>query len=111
MKLRAQLSIYQEKEAVKAATAASVGNETLTTATLKQSQALLLQLAHSLAVPLPDMDKCSVAPKPTAPTLRGPDWNVVSETDPVLLQAATQQVEAEETARPLREKEEQHFRE
>lgn len=62
LKLRAQLALYQEKEAVQAATAVSMGaSEMLTLAKIKQSQALIVQLVQSLAVPLPpDPDKCSV---------------------------------------------------
>lgn len=53
---------------------------------------------------LPDSDDCTVTPKPTAPIPRAPDLDLVSSMDPTLLQAVTQQVEAEAMKKPAPER-------
>lgn len=64
-KFRAQLALYQEKEAVQVATDFSLG--TALPFSVKESQALVLQLAQSLAVALPNVSETSVTRKPVAP--------------------------------------------
>lgn len=111
MKLRAQIAIYQEKEAVKVTTKVLLGaSETITSAMLKHLQALLLQLAQILCVPLPESDDCTIFSKPTSPVPKAPDWDLVSSVDPTLLQAATKQVEAEAAEKRAYEREQERLK-
>lgn len=67
-----------------------------------QAQALFLQLAQSLAIPLPDVSETLVTRKPKAPMPCDPDWDVLTSGDHVQLRAWAERLETEQAEKLVR---------